>query len=603
MILDKLLNNLPAYFNKVSKPRHIFTVNGAVSVTVDTDARTVRVNDGIRETFIDIKGKNISLIKEAIYIKENLISNPGFETGDFTSWSVRPASAEVVSDEKHTGKYCATYYCEHNGAAHGISQDIPINKTKTYRYSAYLKTTGVKYWISFYVNFLDKDKKYIGHTSKGYRNIDWTLASMTLGPVGSGADAEFPADTAYLQIFPCRWYALEPAGEARVWIDDVSVGEVNFSISVATNVYDNLLFHTLVSKTDGEGKVWFERSLNRRLLNAIAQFLIDCHEDYSDAVENEMYFGYTAPDGTKTTKAQSFWLDLWGSFFGWKRYEGEPDIDYYARIMHEILSIKTNNKALEKLIADTGIVPRVDVVDHEYERNTFKVQIYADIDQATDLTKKTIRGIIEKYRAVGCVPIYYGQTNILRSNTKKYYGATALTGTVSIMAGTNTLTGTGTLFTTELSIGDMVQIENENFAIVAISSDTELTLSASHLNGATDVVGYKLVPPTYAAGVTDIVDADTFKVTGDRTEIYTSGDGTTLRTWLVIAQDNAVFLTEVASNSTYDSVADKTTVNITDANINTAGGPLNITHLIGERTNDLNWVSAPNPYGWIEVTL
>lgn len=55
---------------------------------------------------------------------------------------------------------------------------------------------------------------------------------------------------------------------------------------------------------------------------------------------------------------------------------------------------------------------------------------------------------------------------------------TALTGTVTVSAGTlTTVDGTDTLFTTELVVGDRIQIDDETRVISDIDSDTELTVS------------------------------------------------------------------------------------------------------------------------------
>jgi len=49
------------------------------------------------------------------------------------------------------------------------------------------------------------------------------------------------------------------------------------------------------------------------------------------------------------------------------------------------------------------------------------------------------------------------------------------TGTVSVTAGSATVTGSGTSFTTEFSVGDDIKINNEIFNVLSISSNTSLT--------------------------------------------------------------------------------------------------------------------------------
>ncbi|MDO8687305.1 MAG: DUF2793 domain-containing protein, partial [Dehalococcoidales bacterium] len=68
---------------------------------------------------------------------------------------------------------------------------------------------------------------------------------------------------------------------------------------------------------------------------------------------------------------------------------------------------------------------------------------------------------------------------------------TALTGTVSVTAGQSSVTGTGTLFATELVVGDAIKIGSQTFTVSNISDNTHLTLSANHTAGASGATSYK----------------------------------------------------------------------------------------------------------------
>lgn len=89
--------------------------------------------------------------------------------------------------------------------------------------------------------------------------------------------------------------------------------------------------------------------------------------------------------------------------------------------------------------------------------------------------------------------------NLFWNNTKKMFGlgtspsalchikgnlTSALTGTVSVTQNSNLVTGTGTLFTTELKVGDAIKIENEIFTVSAIASNTSLTLDSNYLGAS-----------------------------------------------------------------------------------------------------------------------
>jgi len=69
---------------------------------------------------------------------------------------------------------------------------------------------------------------------------------------------------------------------------------------------------------------------------------------------------------------------------------------------------------------------------------------------------------------------------------------TTLTGTVTIAPGTTAVVGIGTLFTTELAVGDTVLINGATHDIAVITDDLNLTLATTHVGGATnaDIASY-----------------------------------------------------------------------------------------------------------------
>ena len=58
------------------------------------------------------------------------------------------------------------------------------------------------------------------------------------------------------------------------------------------------------------------------------------------------------------------------------------------------------------------------------------------------------------------------------------------TGTVSVTAGSATVTGSGTAFTTEFAANDRIQINNVNYRVLSITSDTVLTLDFNVVSNA-----------------------------------------------------------------------------------------------------------------------
>lgn len=69
---------------------------------------------------------------------------------------------------------------------------------------------------------------------------------------------------------------------------------------------------------------------------------------------------------------------------------------------------------------------------------------------------------------------------------------TQLSGTFSIGAGTDMVTGNTTSFLSELEVGDRIKIGNESLEVKAISNNTTMQLKANHLAGATNFVAYRI---------------------------------------------------------------------------------------------------------------
>lgn len=87
----------------------------------------------------------------------------------------------------------------------------------------------------------------------------------------------------------------------------------------------------------------------------------------------------------------------------------------------------------------------------------------------------------------------YVDTALANNNVSTITGdlATNISGTVSVTAGTNTVTGSATSFLTDLSVGDAIKIDSEIFTITAIASNTSLTLDSNHIAGASGVTATK----------------------------------------------------------------------------------------------------------------
>jgi hypothetical protein len=69
-----------------------------------------------------------------------------------------------------------------------------------------------------------------------------------------------------------------------------------------------------------------------------------------------------------------------------------------------------------------------------------------------------------------------------------------LTGTVTISAGSNTVTGSSTSFTTQLNVGDLIKVNNLTKQIASITSATSLVLTTTHATGSTANTFTKIIP-------------------------------------------------------------------------------------------------------------
>ena len=80
----------------------------------------------------------------------------------------------------------------------------------------------------------------------------------------------------------------------------------------------------------------------------------------------------------------------------------------------------------------------------------------------------------------------------------------ALTGTITVGASSTAVTGSGTLFTTQYNVGDLIKIgSTTTHRIASIASATALTLASAHSAGATGVAHTKIIPTGTVLSLSD----------------------------------------------------------------------------------------------------
>lgn len=210
------------------------------------------------------------------------------------------------------------------------------------------------------------------------------------------------------------------------------------SAALVSSEYATLLAVGLIEDNvvlDGTVKLQYPTSVLHSELKTYG-FVIDEQTQHISQAERELYMD----------TADGMWQDYWiRDHFGINRLDGEIDDQYFDRAKYEILSIKLNNKALEKLISHaSGIkVSVVDLAPAKYfmtndpasltnnnakkmfydkakpagKSNAFGVFIYSgNVNDLTDRAKTIIKNACEKYRAYGTAPFYYAPVAFLDTN-------------------------------------------------------------------------------------------------------------------------------------------------------------------------------------------
>ena len=77
----------------------------------------------------------------------------------------------------------------------------------------------------------------------------------------------------------------------------------------------------------------------------------------------------------------------------------------------------------------------------------------------------------------------------------------ALTGTVSVTAGTKVVTGVSTAFASGFNAGDIIRIGSQDIIIDSIANNTSLTLKSNHTAGASGAAYYKVLPAGVPVGL------------------------------------------------------------------------------------------------------
>ncbi len=160
----------------------------------------------------------------------------------------------------------------------------------------------------------------------------------------------------------------------------------------------------------------------------------------------------------------------------------------------------------------------------------------------------------------------------------------ALTGTVSVTAGTKIVTGSSTVFTSAVNIGDVLKINGQEVKVASISNNTYLTIESNHTAGASANTFTKILPTGYA------IPMDKFGGSASSRTINVSSPGAVI----INIQENATFTADVIATMDRANAREKRkTLNYqTQATINPNTHPNGLAGPFGLGYGDLYQIHA-----------
>ena len=130
----------------------------------------------------------------------NLLTNPDFETGDFTGWT--QSLSDIENTEKHRGSYCSKLTAT-GSIKNGCFQNYEIDLNKVYKLIAYAKV-GTYTAGSYKIRVYQFNEDWASLATNNIHNLtvagDWIRGEKTIGPSGSGCDFTFQSGCKYIRI-------------------------------------------------------------------------------------------------------------------------------------------------------------------------------------------------------------------------------------------------------------------------------------------------------------------------------------------------------------------------------------------------------------------
>lgn len=152
---------------------------------------------------------------------ENLLTNPGFETGNLNSWATGSGSPQVQSTNPHTGTYGAQ--CTGNGTSNLtiLYQLHAVEGGLEYYLATWVKNATGSGAAGCYVAWLDKDLGFISKADAySAASTSYSKKSLVATAPANAVTGQFSltirsGNSATVYFDDCEFYCTNPARRSR----------------------------------------------------------------------------------------------------------------------------------------------------------------------------------------------------------------------------------------------------------------------------------------------------------------------------------------------------------------------------------------------------
>jgi uncharacterized repeat protein (TIGR01451 family) len=165
----------------------------------------------------------------------------------------------------------------------------------------------------------------------------------------------------------------------------------------------------------------------------------------------------------------------------------------------DLIALKTNNTNNQVIAGNSfeWVITASNTANQGSAPFTDGQKILTDVLPDVDVTY--VLGTVKKSGITGNINCSLATNTINCVASGNVIIPPTLQGTVSVTNGSNVITGTGTAFTTQLSVGSIILINNVPYTVSAITNDTSLTLTTNYAGATASGVS---IPASFSIPVT-----------------------------------------------------------------------------------------------------